>query len=45
MVSLTGKDMNLKTSLGLRLVLLRLAKRRWGTFHQLAATPEANAHG
>lgn len=45
MVSLTGKDMNLKTSLGLRLVLLCLAKRRWGTFHHLAATPEANAHG
>lgn len=43
MVSLTGKDTNLETCLGLWLVLLCLAKKLWGTSHQLAASPKVNA--
>lgn len=43
MVSLTGKDTTWETCLGLWLVLLCLAKRLWGTFHQLAASPKCNA--
>lgn len=43
MVSLTGKDTNLETCLGLWLVPLHLAKTLWGMFHQLAASPKGNA--